>query len=188
MIERSRIPQSIAACAGHRPRVAEPPLNDELTIQIAPNCSLGPQSAALFFASICLVSFSIAVALTLRGMWPILPFAGLEMLVLGWALRASLQRRHYSQTILLTDDRVRIELRKGSLCEQFEFPRHWAQVKLHHADTPLHPSRLTIESHGRSCEIGGFLTEEDRRALAGRLARSVGRINESPPLAAQERN
>ena len=151
-------------------------------IQIAPNCSLRPQSAVLFFASICLVSFSIAGAMALHGMWPILPFAGLEMLVLGWALWVSLRRRHHSQTILVTDDRIRVETRAGAQVEQIEFTRHWARVTLRRADIRLHPSRLTIESHGRSCEVGGFLNEEERRALARQLTRSVGRINESPPL------
>jgi uncharacterized membrane protein len=153
-----------------------------LTIQLSPNCSLTPRGAALFFASICLVSFSISLAMALKGMWPIFPFAGLEMLLLGWALRATLRRRHYSQTITVTDDRVAVETRRREHREQVVFPRHWAQVKLRRADTHLHPSRLTIESHGRSYEVGSFLTEEERRALAGRLMRSVGRINESPPL------
>ena len=151
-------------------------------IQIAPNCSLRPRSAALFFASICLISFSIAGAFALFGMWPILPFAGLEMLLLGWALNASLRRRHHFQTITLTDDRIRIETRDGTRHEQIEFTRHWAQVTLRRADTRLHPSRLTIDSHGRSYEVGGFLNEEERRALAAKLVRSVGRINQSPPL------
>jgi uncharacterized membrane protein len=156
--------------------------------QIAPNCSLRPRAAALFFASICVISFSIAGTLALLGMWPVLPFAGLEMLLLGWALHASLRRRHHSQTILLTEHLVRVETRNGQRCEQIEFTRHWARVKLRRADTRLHPSRLLIESHGRSYEVGGFLNEEERRALAGQLMRSVGRINESPPLSiAQER-
>jgi uncharacterized membrane protein len=156
-------------------------------IQIAPNCSLQPRSAALFFASICVVSLSIAGTLALFGMWPILPFAGLEMLVLGWALRVSLRRRHHFQTIALSEDRITVETRNGALSERFEFPRHWARVKLRRADSRLHPSRLMIESHGRSCEVGSFLTEEERRALAKRLMRSVGRVNESPPLSmAQE--
>jgi uncharacterized membrane protein len=163
-------------------------LNDVLIIQIAPNCSLRPQSALAFFAGICLVSFGIAGSLAWRGMWPILPFAGMEMLLLGWALRVSLRRRNFSQTILLSDDRITVETRDGAVLEQFEFPRHWARVKLHRADARWHPSRLTVESHGRSCEIGSFLTEEERRALAGRLMRSVGRVNESPPLStAQEK-
>ena len=152
-------------------------------IQIAPNCSLRPQSALAFFGSICLVSFAIAGSLAWRGMWPILPFAGLEMLVLGWALRVSLRRRNFSQTIIVSEDRIMVQTRNGTLHEQFEFPRHWAQVKLQRADSRWHPSRLTVQSHGRSCEIGGFLTEEERRALAARLMRSVGRVSESPPLA-----
>jgi uncharacterized membrane protein len=158
-------------------------LNDVLMIQIAPNCSLRPQSALAFFAGICLVSFAIAGSLAWHGMWPILPFAGLEMLVLGWALRVSLRRRNFSQTIVVSEDRITVQTRNGTLREQFEFPRHWAQVKLQRAESRWHPSRLTVQSHGRSCEIGGFLTEEERRALAGRLMRSVGRVNESPPLA-----
>jgi len=116
-------------------------------------------------------------------MWPILPFAGLEMLVLGWALHVSLRRRHYFQTILLTDELVRVETRDGQKLEQIEFTRHWARVTLRRADIRLHPSRLTIESHGRSCEVGSFLNEEERRALAGQLTRAIGRVNESPPLA-----
>ena len=159
-----------------------PPVSRVLTIQLSPNCSLTPRAATLFFGSICVVSFSIALVMALKGLWPIFPFAGAEMLLLGWALHASLQRRHYSQTITVTDDRVAVQTQRRELCEQVVFPRHWAQVKLRRADTHLHPSRLTIESHGRSYEVGSFLTEEERRALASRLMRSVGRINESPPL------
>src|SRR6202161_1558940 len=153
-----------------------------LTIQLSPNCSLTPRGAVLFFAGICTVSFSIALAMALKGLWPIFPFAGLEMLLLGWALRATLQRGHYPQTITVSDDRVAVDTQRRQHREQVVFPRHWAQVKLRRANTHLHPSRLTIESHGRSYEVGSFLTEEERRALAGRLMRSVGRINESPPL------
>jgi uncharacterized membrane protein len=56
------------------------------------------------------------------------------------------------------------------------FPRHWAQVKLRRPAARLHPSRLTIESRGRQYELGGFLTEEERRGLALQLQRLIGRI------------
>jgi uncharacterized membrane protein len=159
-------------------------LSPAIVIQLAPHCSLQPRGALLFFASLCTVSFGIAGAMALRGLWPILPFAGLEMVVLGWALTTSLRRRHYSQTITVTEERIVIATRDRQLVEQVEFPRHWARVTLRGADTPLHPSRLTIESHGRSYEVGSFLTEEERRALSGRLRRSIGRVNESPSLGA----
>src|SRR2546430_757200 len=102
----------------------------------------------------------------MKGFWPVLPFAGLEMVLLGWALRLSLERRFHRQTITVTDADVSIESRLRERCSRSVFPRHWAQVKLRRSAAQQHPSRLTIESHGRQCELGSFLTEEERRGLA----------------------
>jgi uncharacterized membrane protein len=102
------------------------------------------------------------------------------MALLAWALRVSLERRFHSQTITLTESDVRIESRGRLSADRVVFPRHWAQVKLRRPAASLHPSRLTIESHGRQCELGSFLTEEERRGLALRLQRLIGRVNESP--------
>ncbi len=154
-----------------------------LRIVICPNCSLTLRGAVLLFAALCLVCFTLAGLLALRGMWPILPFAGLEMLLVGWALHASLVRQHRAQIITLTESDVSVESHDRANCLRTVFPRHWAQVKLRRPASPLHPSRLTIESHGRQCELGSFLTEEERYGLAFRLQRLIGRINESPPLA-----
>ena len=151
-----------------------------LSIEIRPNCSLTMRGARMFFASACVVPFGMGGFLALKGFWPILPFAGLEMLLLGWALKVSLERRFHSQTITVTESHVSVESRQRGRAERIVFPRHWAQVKLRRPAASLHPSRLTIESHGRRCELGGFLTEEERRGLALRLARVIGRINESP--------
>lgn len=73
-------------------------------IEISPNCSLSARGAGLFFGSLCLVSFGIAGSLALLGYWPVLPFAGLEMGLLGWALWTSLQRRHRHQAIVISEN------------------------------------------------------------------------------------
>jgi len=152
-------------------------------IEIVPNCSLTLRGAALFFGSLCVATFGIAGLMALRGYWPILPFAGLEMGVLAWALWRSLERRHHSETITVSDEDVRIERRERARYVEVVFPRHWARVKLRRPHSRLHPSCLTIESHGRRCEVGSFLTEQERRGLAQRLTRLIGRIDESPSLA-----
>ncbi|MEP7242913.1 MAG: DUF2244 domain-containing protein [Gammaproteobacteria bacterium] len=152
-------------------------------IEIAPNCSLSTRGAILFFGSLCFVSFAVAGVMTARGFWPVLPFAGLEMALLGWALKTSLRRRHHRETITVSDADVRVERRDHAHYVEVVFPRHWARVKLRRPQSPLHPSCLTIESHGRRCEVGSFLTEQERRGLAQRLARLIGRVDESPSLA-----
>ena len=151
-----------------------------LRIEICPNCSLSVRGARLFFGLVCLAPCGIAAVLAIKGFWPILPFAGLELAVLAWALRAGLERRYHRQTITVTEADVSIDTRVRTHSEHVVFPRHWAQVKLRRPAARLHPSRLTIESHGRRCELGSFLTEEERRGLALRLQRVIGRVNESP--------
>jgi uncharacterized membrane protein len=154
-------------------------------IIICPNCSLSLRGAAVFFGGLSLFCLTLAGLLALKGMWPVLPFAGLEMLLLGWALHASLARRFRSEIITLTDSDVSVESRDRTCCRLTVFQRHWAQVKLRRPASRLHSSRLTIESHGRRCELGSFLTEEERYGLALRLQRLIGRINESPSLASR---
>lgn len=154
-----------------------------LTIRLQPHVSLTTRGAWLFFGCCCLASFGVAGLMALRGWWPVLPFAGGEMLLLGWALRLSMRRASQMELIEINEHEVRIERCSGALRQTVVFPRHWAQVKLRRAASPHHPSALLIQSHGRSFEVGCFLTEEERTRLAKRLGLSIGTVNHSPPLA-----
>ncbi|MEZ5459049.1 MAG: DUF2244 domain-containing protein [Steroidobacteraceae bacterium] len=149
------------------------------SLTLTPNCSLTPRTAWTFFGSLCLVTSVVAALATAQGFWPVLPFAGLELGLLGWAMHRSLQRRHHRQTITITDESVEIEEVDVERRERVVFQRYWARVKMRAADSPLHPSQLLIESHGRRCEIGRFLNEQERRSVAQRLQRLLG----GPPLA-----
>ena len=104
------------------------------------------------------------------------------MAALGAALYASMQRRKYGQTVLITESLVSLVTRTRQGEAKQEFARHWAKVKLRSPLRRLGTSRLTIESSGKAYEVGSFLTEEDRCQLALRLNRLVGGMNESPPL------
>ena len=154
----------------------------EKRIELAPNCSLTPTGAKLFFGSTCLFSLMFSMIFVVMGYWPVLPFWALEMLALGLALHASLRRRRYTQTLLITESLVSLVTRSRHGEAKQEFARHWAKVRLRSPRTRLYPSRLMIESRGRAFEVGSFLTEEDRCRLALRLRNLVGGMNESPPL------
>jgi len=160
-------------------------VTSETRIEIAPHCSLTPRGARWFLVSVCFTSLSIALPISLLGFWLVLPFAGLEIALLAWALRTSMARRHQRQTITISETVVVIEDVMPPQTRCVEFPRHWAQVRIRGGGSPLHPSRLTVESHGRRHEIGFFLNEQERLGLAARLRRLIGRVDESPPLPKQ---
>ena len=154
----------------------------EQRIELQPNCSLKPAGATLLFVATCLFSMGFALFFVFRGFWPVLPFAALEMLALGLALQASMRRRNYSQTVLITDSQISLVTRSRHGAQKQEFARHWAKVRLRSPSRRHGTSQLTIESRGRAYEVGSFLTEEDRCLLAERLRYLVGGMNESPPL------
>ena len=75
-------------------------------IELAPNCSLTPEAARWFVGSLALVTFSIAGFFASRGFWPVLPFAGLEIGLLAWAVHASMRRGSEREIIVVSDDQV----------------------------------------------------------------------------------
>jgi uncharacterized membrane protein len=152
-------------------------------IDLAPHCSLTPRGALLFFGLVCAGTFGVAAVATAYGYWPVLPFAGAEMLLLGWALKSSMDRRHERESIDISETEITIEYARGAP-QRVVFPRHWARVKIRRPKSPLHRGRLVIESHGRAHEVGKFLTEEERHQLAAELRRLVGDMNHSPALPA----
>lgn len=152
-------------------------------LELRAHRSLTPITARRFLLIVAAGTFAVAIFFTLMfGFWPILAFAVLEMLFLWWAVRASMRSGMVSETITITPDQVTIEHREASNHRLAVFPRHWARVTLHAPLAALHPSRLLVESHGRACEVGRFLTEDERRNLAVRLKQLVGNVNESPAL------
>jgi uncharacterized membrane protein len=154
----------------------------EKRIELAPNCSLTPNGAKLFFGATCLFSLAFCLIFVFMGFWPVLPFWALEMGALGLALYLNMQRRRYTQTLTITESQISLVTRSRRGAQKQEFARHWAKVRLRSPPRRHGTSQLTIESRGRAYEVGSFLTEEDRCRLAERLRYLVGGMNESPPL------
>jgi uncharacterized membrane protein len=109
--------------------------------ELSPNCSLTQGSALVFYLGIVTVSLAVAVGFAIAGYWPILPFAGLELLALGAALRWSLQQGRRRELIRVEDSRVLVRktCRQGQ--REFEFIRPWTRVQLVEAPTATWPHR-----------------------------------------------
>lgn len=162
---------------------AESPL---ALIHVSANCSLSPRGAILFFGGVAGGSLTVAIFFASLGMWPVLPFAGLELFLLGLALGLSMRRGREGETITVTSGRVVVESRRQGGTEAREFARLWARVELRRAPRSGHPSRLVILSHGRGLEIGRALTEPAREDLYRRLAALIGRTGQTPEWGACE--
>jgi len=142
---------------------------DRLLILLRPNRSLSRRGGWLLFGVISGFLAIIAVGFSLLGAWMILPFAGLEVVLVG-AVTVWIARHHDDREwIVLEPTRVRIARRQGNREEKFEFQRYWTRVRMERRHRRSQPTRLSIGSHGRFVEVGAQVEEKTREALAREL-------------------
>ncbi len=140
---------------------------------LRPNRSLSWRGSLYFFLSFCLVSGTIATGMAMLGYWLVLPFAGLEVLVVGASLYVVACRCYECEVISITEDSIEVERGRRRLRQRGTLKRTWTQVCLERRAAGWQPTRLVIRSHGRSIEVGRFLNEDERGRLAVELARSL---------------
>jgi len=136
---------------------------------IAPNASLTVAQAQWFLIGMCTVSFGIAGAMTMLGLWLVWPFAGLEMAALGAGLYVSVRDNGYREVVSVYDDRIEVEAGLNEAERRWEFPRLLTQVRLSPGVYRNSPSRLLVTRHGHGCELGRCLTDEERLEVAEKL-------------------
>jgi uncharacterized membrane protein len=137
------------------------------------NHSLSVSGGQLLFVVAACISGVIAVAFSLFGAWPVIPFTGIELAVLWWALRRCEKNAGDFERITLEAGRLTVENGKGALVERHEFHPCWAQLQWDRLAPPGN-RRLLIRSHGKEVEIGSLLIEEQKMALAKELKKALG--------------
>ena len=127
------------------------------------------------FAACAGVSGAIGVAFSALGAWLVLPFAGLEIVVVGSALTLVARQRGDYELVVVGEDRLHIVRRARGRRECVELQRYWARVSLARGNYGWYPSRLLIKSHGRAVEVGAWMNEEAREIFAHELTAAMRR-------------
>lgn len=149
------------------------PLSGGCRFIIRPNRSLSWRELLVFFYLSLSVSLLIALFFLLLGAWPILPFAGLEMLLLFLGLYYVAKRcSRDCEWITIREDGIETILFTGRMKTSNSFPRQWAKLVMQDEDK-WYASRLLIGSHGRYAEIGAQLSAQEKRELYLELSQAL---------------
>jgi len=156
--------------------------DEDLTeIFLQPNRSLTWQQTILVFSGMTAFLTIIGLGFALMGYWLVLPFAGLEILVLGACFYRVAMDGRQRQILVVSADKVRVEKGlqrhtpegRGGPLEQAEFCRAWVRVNMRRSWEGRHPGRLMIGASGEEIEIGEFLTDQEKKALAEDLGAAI---------------
>lgn len=146
----------------------EPVLKDWL---IKRNCSVSPSQFVAFYASLAGFSLVIAMLLLWRGAWLVLPFTGIELLVVGVAFTIYARHAVDYERIRLFPHRLVIEQMSAEQLTQIEFNPHWVRVEPR--ESPRDPIRLV--SRGQTVVVGQHLAQYRRAQFANELRVSLMR-------------
>ncbi len=148
---------------------------DAQRLVIRPNRSLSWRQSLIFLGAIAIPLAAISGVLAVQGFWLVLPFAGLEMLVLFACMYLVSRACRRCEVVSVGASEVTVEKGRdrgecgGGPEQRITFPRSWVKVDLSGATDHWYPRRLWIGASGQRVEIGEFLVDEEKTELAARL-------------------
>jgi uncharacterized membrane protein len=138
-----------------------------------PNCSASWRTNQLVLLALAIPSLGIGTAFALLGAWPILPFAGLEIMALGTALYYVNWKLQYRHVITVSDDAVCIEKGHYVPKRSWQFSRQGIGLAITPEKHPWEGPALQVHDNQESVTVGEFLSREDSLKLAEMLRSEI---------------
>ena len=141
-----------------------------LSLTLTPNKSSTVQQNLIFFGFLSVICMTFAIGFFVLGATMILPFAGLEILILFLVLKANRNWLNQSEKIEL--DKLYVKLKKGK--NDLIFDRFLSKFSIVDHKTK---KRIFITGNNQKVEIGSFLNEEEIEELIALLKKKVHDLN-----------
>ena len=142
------------------------------------NQSLGNRGMVVVAALVIVASAAVAALFAALGAWPVIGFAGAEvLLVLGLLSLHRRRGRQALEVLALVGDRlvVRRTDARGRR-EEVALDAYWARVSIE--ERPGTAGRLLLTECRRRVAVGGMPGDAERRELAAMLAEALRRYRE----------
>jgi uncharacterized membrane protein len=131
---------------------------------------LGPRGRAACLAAIAATTLAIGAGAAALGAWPVLPFAGLEVLIVVAAFRAFARHDGDFERVEIEGAKVRLQTRSATRLTELEGHAPWARLVVEDWSGRC---GLGLRYAGRTIEFGRLLTEGRRREWAAELGRRL---------------
>ena len=144
-------------------------------IEVWPYNSLKPKGFVLFLAStFVLISLPLFNVLGTTVFWGLLPFLLVAFIGVWFALRRSLNDRQILEQLTLSREEI-VLIRQNPTGEHKRWvcSPYWAKLKIYETEGPV-ANYITLTGNGKEVELGSFLSEDERKALYGKLEKMLG--------------
>ena len=141
-----------------------------ISLALKPNKSSSIGQNFIFFGFLSVLCLTFAIGFFILGATMILPFAGLEVLVLISVLKLNRDWLNQSENLYL--DKLYVKYKKGK--NEMVFDRFLSKFSVVDLKTT---KKVFITTGEKKIEIGSFLNEEDKDKLIDLLKAKVRKLN-----------
>jgi uncharacterized membrane protein len=135
-------------------------------VELRRNCSISPRGLALVFATLAALAVVIASAFAALGAWLILPFAGLEVGLLGAAFLVTARHATDFERIERSRGRLTVDVSRAERRRRYELDARLARVR-------LQDGRVLLQAPRARLEVGRLLDAASRAGFAAELGRRL---------------
>ncbi len=130
------------------------------------NCSISPRGLLLVFALLAVLALGIASVFAALGAWLILPFAGLELALLGAAFWLTARHATDYERIERSRDRLTVDVSEAEQLRRFELDARRARVR-------VQEGRVLLDAPQARLEVGRHLDAASRAGFAAELGKRL---------------
>jgi uncharacterized membrane protein len=140
--------------------------NAGFSLTLKRNCSISPAGFAGVFVALAFVVVAIGAGFAALGAWLVLPFAGLEVLLLGAAYLLYARHAADYESIVLHCGRLTVEVGEAQKTIRYEMQAHRARVC-------LQEDRVVLRGARSELELGRHLDAQTRARFAEELQKRL---------------
>lgn len=143
--------------------------------RLSPHRSLSRTGFRVLIGLIAIVCLTIGLVFAVAGVWPVLGFMGLDVLLIYWAFKANYRAaRAYEE---LHVSRSYVHLRKvspGGKEQLFEFPQYGTRFQTDRHDE-IGITAMRLVNRLRRVEFGQILNPADRESFASSMSLAMAK-------------
>ncbi len=140
--------------------------NAGFSLTLKRNCSISPAGLAGVFVALAFVVMAIGAGFAAAGAWLVLPFAGLEVVLLGAAYVLYARDAADYERIVLEGGQLIVEVAHAASTLRY-------QMEARHARVFIEKDRVLLRGAGNEVELGRHLDAQTRTRFAAELQRRL---------------
>ena len=147
---------------------------------LTPQRSLSRTGFLVLMAGIGALGFVGGLVFLIAGAWPVVPFLGLDVLLVYWAFRASYRSGTAYEEVMVTPSELMVrKVSHHGAIKEWTLNPLWVKLERQWHDA-YGLERLFLVSRGRRLAIAGFLGPVEKESFAAALAAALGEAKRGP--------